>query len=35
MHVMPKEEVEKLRAYYADIDSFELPEEVASESEVE
>ncbi|XP_021732589.1 uncharacterized protein LOC110699373 [Chenopodium quinoa] len=35
MHVLPKEEVERLRAMYADIDAFELPEEVASESELE
>lgn len=35
VHVMPKEEIEKLRAIYADIDAFELPEEVASESELE
>lgn len=35
MHVLPQEEVEKLRAYYADIDAFELAEEVASESELE
>ncbi|KAK9699964.1 hypothetical protein RND81_08G207400 [Saponaria officinalis] len=33
MHAMPLDEVAKLKAYYADIDAFELPEEVASESE--
>ncbi|XP_021769291.1 uncharacterized protein LOC110733536 [Chenopodium quinoa] len=35
VHVLPKEEVERLRAMYADIDAYELPEEVASESELE
>ncbi|XP_074280878.1 uncharacterized protein LOC141605861 [Silene latifolia] len=35
IHAMPQDEVAKLKAYFADIDAFELPEEVASESELE
>ncbi|KAH9603226.1 hypothetical protein KSS87_020202 [Heliosperma pusillum] len=35
IHAMPPDEVSKLKAYYADIDAFELPEEVASDSELE
>ncbi|XP_057523298.1 uncharacterized protein LOC130803128 isoform X2 [Amaranthus tricolor] len=35
VHEMPKEEVEKLRSYYADIDAFELQEEEVSDNERE
>ncbi|KAL9231471.1 hypothetical protein vseg_006698 [Gypsophila vaccaria] len=35
VHAMPLDEVTKLKAYFADIDAFELPEEVASESDYE
>jgi len=32
---LPEEFVKKQRAYFADIDAFELPEEEVSESELE
>ncbi|XP_072968308.1 uncharacterized protein [Typha angustifolia] len=33
--LLPQDFVEKQRAYFAEIDSFELPEEVVSESELD
>ena len=33
--VLPQDFVEKQKAYFAEIDAFELPEEVVSESELE
>ncbi|GAB2288210.1 hypothetical protein Dimus_022552 [Dionaea muscipula] len=35
VHAMPQDEIEKLRAYYAAVDAFELPVEVASDSDLE
>lgn len=34
-HALPKEEIERLKSYYADIDAFDLPEEIASESDLD
>uniref|UniRef100_A0A7C9EUU9 Uncharacterized protein n=1 Tax=Opuntia streptacantha TaxID=393608 RepID=A0A7C9EUU9_OPUST len=33
VHIMPLDEIERLRAYYAEIDAFELTEEVAADSD--
>ena len=33
VHIMPLDEIERLRAYYAEVDAFELTEEVASDSD--
>ena len=33
--MLPKDFIEKQKAYFAEIDAFELPEEVVSESELE
>lgn len=34
-HALPQDYIEQQRAYFAEIDAFELPEEVVSESELE
>lgn len=34
-HTLPRDFIEQQRAYFAEIDAFELPEEVVSDSEVE
>lgn len=34
-HPLPQDFIEQKRAYFAEIDAFELPEEVVSDSEVE
>lgn len=33
VHIMPLDEIERLRSYYAEVDAFELTEEVASDSD--
>lgn len=34
-HSLPQDFIDKQRAYFAEIDAFELPEEVVSENELE
>ncbi|GMH05057.1 hypothetical protein Nepgr_006897 [Nepenthes gracilis] len=35
VHALRQDEIEKIRAYYADIDAFELPVELASDSDLD